>query len=94
MSGVLRWEEPPNRRQSKAARWASVAAELRARPGEWAVIEETGTNTTTASTVQYIKKGDGPFAPIGAFEAISRSERGENRLIKTQVYARYVGGAQ
>ncbi len=99
MTGVLRWEEPPNRRQNKATRWAPVAAELRARPGEWAVIEETSNQTSTAATVQYVKKGDGPFAPLGAFDAISRTERlpkgpGGGALTVTKVYARYVGGAR
>lgn len=92
MSGVLRWEQPPNRRRSKAERWTPVADELRARPGEWAVIEETGGNSTTASaTAQYVKKGEGPFGPAGAFDAISRTTKDDGGRHHVMVYARFVG---
>lgn len=84
---VLRWEGPEDERRSWGDVWKQVADELRAAPDQWGVVLE-GNSTQCATLVQKIKKGEGPFAPAGAFEACSRTRggRGEGRQV---VYARY-----
>ncbi|MET7395583.1 hypothetical protein ABZS66_19045 [Dactylosporangium sp. NPDC005572] len=98
---MLRWEEPPDSRKVRAAqradRWRPLADELRARPGEWAVIAEGQVDRrgeTHAALAAYIRAGMGPFAPARSFETKARTapaaERGSARVGK--VWARYVGG--
>jgi hypothetical protein len=88
---VLRWEEPPshgNTSQPDAGRWAPIAAALKERPGEWAVIAEGLKPGTSGPMVTRIKKGQrGCWAPAGAFEARGRSN-GDGLV---RLYARYVG---
>lgn len=77
------WEDPPPKR------WSLIAAELRSRPGEWALVAE---NATTATTT-YINQGRiTAFRPAGAFEARSVLDPRTRRAAK--VFARYVGGAE
>lgn len=62
---ALTWKEPPPKR------WDSVAEELRANPGRWAVVELPGVAYTS-----HIKRGTlKAFRPAGAFEV--RSHKGE-----------------
>lgn len=99
MSGIVRWEQPPSlpalRAAEKAARWQSIADGLRARPGEWAVIKEGSINGLT-NDVTYIRKGTGPFAPAGAFEALQRTDPNDPgaRGRTGKVYARYIGSPE
>ncbi|RKR92848.1 hypothetical protein BDK92_7330 [Micromonospora pisi] len=87
---VLRWEDPPSAAQTKEARWAPIAAELRANPNRWACIHE-GDSTEASGLVAYIKKGAGPFAPAGEFEVCSRSQpRVQGSPIRVGVYARFL----
>lgn len=90
MSGVLRWEDPPtpDRRGTKSrpalADWALVFAQLRDRPGAWALVTE---NAQSAAAIQIREgrlRGSGPG---GAFDAKCVRVDGALRL-----YARYVGG--
>lgn len=82
----IKWEEPPadGRRQT---RWDLVAAALRERPGEWAMVKE---NTSSSTAVNISLGRLISFRPAGAFEARSvkaAKEGGERR----DVYARFVG---
>lgn len=89
---VVRWEDPPDSRAQLAARWRDAAAELRARPGVWAVLLESDSSKCSA-LVNYVKRGHGPFAPApggGVFEALSRTVH--KREGRVAVYARYIGG--
>lgn len=69
--GVIRWEPPPDlgAPTTPGARraWALVAAELRARPGEYGVVEIGPYSVTVCKR---INKGHSWFAPEGAFKAI------------------------
>ena len=85
---VIKWEAPPGSpvRLSNSSHLA-IAAQLRARPGEWAHILSSGSSTSARTMAYGIKAGNRrAWLPAGAFEAVSRTVEGENR-----VYARYVG---
>jgi hypothetical protein len=67
-----------------------IAEELRARPGEWAVVQRKTSTARAASAAQAIRTGRlRAYAPAGAFEAKSRKVGDEYR-----VYARYVEAAK
>ncbi len=82
--GIIRWEDPPEGRQAgkRTTRrpLSLIAAQLRERPGQWALISESGDPTFVAR----INKGVSWWAPEGAYEATSRTVDG-----KMHVYARY-----
>lgn len=78
---ALEWADPPSK---GSVDWTLVASELRARPGEWAIVDR---NATVARGTA-IKKGRiEAFQPAGSFEATMRGN-GDGRYT---VYARYVG---
>jgi hypothetical protein len=88
MKPILRWEEPPghgNSRGGSGSVWELIAEALRARPGEWAVIQETNPGTAGAM-VNRVKTGWGPFKPARSFQAVCRKVDD-----RTAVYAHYVG---
>lgn len=88
MAGVLRWEQPPSReRGERRYDWARIADDLKANPGEWALVAVCPNPTTAASTARYIRNGK--YKPLGAgFDAVARTVDGEPR-----VYACYIGEA-
>lgn len=91
MKKVIRWEDPPAAKgPGLGAAWGPVADALRARPGEWALIEEGAPATTTANHVSHGKIA--AFRPPGSFEAVARS-RGRDSIGQRQhdIYARFVG---
>lgn len=99
MSTVIRWEKPPAVRSGGyplgrgKSRWGSVAEELRARPGEWALIVEgpvKGANGGLASGLAtQIRMGQMVcFSPAGDFDAESRLGDGIRK-----VWAVFVGDA-
>ncbi len=87
--GVIRWEEPPAPKPKRGATgrvmrpWALVAAQLRERRGEWALIY-VGNDPAVSGRV---RSGHSWWAPPGAFESTSR--RGDDGVIR--VWARFVG---
>lgn len=90
MTSVIRWEEPPEHGNKRAARlkYQDIADELRAHPGRWAVVTE-GVPTGTAGPIAVrIRRGQAAFAPAGSFEA--RTAGGVGSL-NARVYARCVG---
>lgn len=94
MERVLRWEDPPPSKRAarfprqRADRWSVLAAELRAEPGRWAVVNESGHQGAGSGMASTIGLGlTVEFTPAGTFEAVSRKVDGI-----TTVYARYVGG--
>lgn len=88
MSEIV-WEEPPSWSGGKGQfDWAAVAALLRRRPKEWAIVRVMADSMRSTQTAHYIKSGKlAAFRPAGDFEARARCVDGEYR-----VYARYVGG--
>jgi hypothetical protein len=86
---TLRWEEPSNIKQVKTARHAAIAAALKERRGEWAVIAEGITRGQATGWASNVSAGRFlSYQPKGAFEALSR-KNGDDASYK--VYARYVG---
>jgi hypothetical protein len=89
MSGVLRWEDPPeadrrgNRSVPAVADWYRIAAQLCARPGDWAAIA-VGAATSTPTIIREGRYA--AFRPPGAFDAVGRRVNGTYT-----VYARYIG---
>lgn len=84
----LRFEELPDR-TGYASKWRTISGELRARPGEWAVVAVVGDAGKSGTTAAAVKRGVYAGMPKGEFEATARTVNGEHR-----VYARYIGGAQ
>ncbi len=82
---VIRWEEPPGIKGGPVHDWAAIAAALRSRPGQWAVVAVCRNQATAGSTAQGVRRGK--YEVLGpGFEAKARTVDGEPR-----VYARYVG---
>lgn len=92
---VIRWETPPppsrgrgNGRTGGTSRYTSIADELRARPGHWAVVEEKplppriNSGLATRISMGHMRC----FGPPGDFQAVVRRKDGISR-----VYARYLG---
>jgi hypothetical protein len=93
---VLRWEEPPpplrpgrprGWQANKPDPYRDVAEQLRAKPGESAVLYE-GDNAAASGLASTISSGLAPsFQPRGAFFACTRKQGDV-----TVTYAHYVGG--
>jgi hypothetical protein len=87
-SPVRAWEDP---QQPSRAEWREIAADLRAHPGEWALVHSGSSEAAMRKAAARIKKGSPKaFEPAGDFDAASRKS-GDGT---TDVYARYVGGDQ
>ena len=87
MSGVLRWEEPPDQPENSRRIRRTVADDLRDKPGAWAVIRECSTDQAARNVAHRTRNGfTVPFRPARSFEATVRFVDG-----KHLVYARYVG---
>ena len=88
---IIRWEDPaplPTGRRP-STRWVTVASELRASPGRWAVVRIYGAGRlSAASTLAHrIKSGKmAAFRPGGDFEATIRTAEDGSAT----VYARYL----
>jgi hypothetical protein len=93
---ILRWEEPPPSRQASTAggprrgsQFDKVAAELRERRGQSAVIYR-GSKARAAGICSRVNAGTvKAFQPAGTFRAVQRSWEGVS-----EVYAWYVGPAR
>lgn len=90
VSDEVVWQEPPRsdrgRKRGKRGEHdhAAIAAALRQRPGEWALIPVTGVLT---GITDHIRRGRlAAYRPAGQYEAVRRHVNGE-----TRVYARFVG---
>ncbi|MFF2388922.1 hypothetical protein [Agromyces sp. NPDC058104] len=83
----MRWEDPEPRHNERHD-WADAADQLRARPGEWALI---GTDVKM-SAVNSLTNGTKKF-PKGEFQFTVRgtTPRGQGEHRAAKVYARYIG---
>lgn len=64
--------------------WQAVAAELKARVGQWGKVAHKETQSAAGGLATNIKAARlAAFRPVGHFEAVTRG---------TDVWARYVGG--
>ena len=83
--------EPPKPHSThRSGKHAGIAAKLRARPGEWALILRAASPTIAE---QIRKGGLVAFRPAGAYEAVSR-RNGNASAKRVEIYARYVGGGE
>jgi hypothetical protein len=84
----LIFEDPPGqyRRRSRTDH-AAIVKELKARPGQWAIVSTHPSGAAAYIAANRLRCGfPAAYRPAGAFEAVGRSVGGEFRL-----YVRYVG---
>ncbi|SOE25648.1 hypothetical protein [Streptomyces sp. OK228] len=80
-------DPPPAARLGSRVDHAAVAAELKARPGEWAIVGTHATGGAANTAAGRIKSGHPhAYRPAGAFDAVGRTVNGEHRT-----YAMYRG---
>jgi hypothetical protein len=83
----LKFETPPEKTRVTWGRHYLVAHELKAKPGEWAVVGVYNGPECAGSIARQIKGARlSAYQPAGSFEAEARTVDGEHR-----VYARFVG---
>lgn len=93
----IRFQDPPqaSRRRGRtnhrpSASDLEIVAELRAKPGRWAIIATRGTSGSAAMYAYAINNGlRRAFRPAALFEAVERKVNDEFR-----VYARFIGGPE
>lgn len=91
---IIRWEHPPPAQRtvhghgSVGSRYDHLAATLRDRPREWALIREAVNRNVANSVAGQIREARMRcFEPRGDFDACTRTA-GDSMV---RVYARYVG---
>lgn len=91
----LVWEEPPAPIGGGKYRWhkyADVAEQLKAKPGEWARVGEFDRDSRAGTLSQTIRLGRDAFGPRGSFEATVRTiKSGRVGESIVHVFARYIG---
>jgi hypothetical protein len=85
---TLEWKDPPSSCQRRTGGdWGKVAADLRANPGQWAIVL-TDTRERCNTRRQTIVQGRMTvFQPAGSFQSVTRAN--DDGTVST--YARYVG---
>lgn len=97
----IEFEDPPPRYRPGAgrpARYLPEAAELRKKPGQWAVLcVQPSQNKASCMAHQIRTGGLVAFEPAGAFQAMARTvdvrHADGSRAKERRVYARYIGNA-
>jgi hypothetical protein len=90
---IVRWEKPPpprfnGGRRPPFSRFQAIAEQLRARRGEWAVVEERPGRARGLAA--HIRMGHMDcFQPAGDFDAVTRHRGGVSTT-----YARFVGDGE
>jgi hypothetical protein len=83
---TIKFETPEPARSGKPRHnWAEIAAQLRKRPGEWAVIDEDCPKTQGGN---FSRGGNKAFRPVGAWEF---TVRGASKSRAEKLYGRFVG---
>jgi len=93
----MKWANPPNPDIRRfGVIWKEESEQLKAHPGEWAIIKSFSMDTVRArgkasSLASEVRTGKHlSFRPQGAFEAVSRAEVEDGKEV-INVYARYTG---
>lgn len=86
MSGIIRWEDPPDRRGQAHYDWPAIAGALQGRPGAWALALVCPTREIAATTARYVRESHYEALQGEQYDAKARTVDGEFR-----VYARYLG---
>lgn len=102
MTDEIRFEDPPpGREHVRQQSHAIIAAQLRERPGQWALVATKATSHKAAALAYAIRTARNlrHYAPAGAYEAVARSVRvtdpgSERERTEYRVFARYVGGEE
>ena len=81
----ITWDDPGPGKARKGSKWDPIAAQLKARPGEWACI---GRNIQTSMVTAIRRGGIKCFAPAGSFEVVTRNH---TERWRADIYVRYVG---
>ncbi|MEU1880883.1 hypothetical protein ABZ470_26550 [Streptosporangium sp. NPDC020072] len=94
--GILSWEDPAPRATTKID-YAPIAASLRDRPDQWAVVAENPLTTEgrreTSRMVNAIKRC-GAIAPgTGTYKAVTRTVTGNDGEKVLRVYATYTSNS-
>ena len=94
MSTEVQFGELPPRRGRARVSHAIVAAQLREKPGQWALVDRRSTANLAASSAYNIRHAEVKwYEPAGSFESTSRvAVDGEST--EYQVWARFVGEGQ
>lgn len=80
---VIRWEDPPD---SMSYDWPCIAADLKMRPGVWAIVAVPRNAGLAGQMAKHIRQSAYEAMHGAQFEATARTVEAEHR-----VYARYVG---
>ena len=81
----IKWQAPPRSATRAVVDWAPIAAALRSRPGEWALVRQNAPHSTDGNSIKTGRLA--AFRPAGSFEARTHTV-GAGRF---DVYARFVG---
>lgn len=95
----IAFEEPPRGREgAQRISHAIIAAQLRERQGQWALVNTKPSASKAAGLAYAIRNAVNlkHYRPAGAFEAVARSKRvtdpgGGKERTEYRCYARYVG---
>lgn len=91
---TVRFGDLPPDKRSNQVKYLEQAEQLKARPGDWALVFE-GVSQSTGNNV---RKGTlAAFRPEGAFEVATRNQRRPDDGVGdsvVDVYVRYVGGSE
>lgn len=95
----IEFEDPPERRRAARLSHSIIAAQLREKPRQWAVVDRRPTSTSArglAYTISHAMRLPA-YRPVGSFEAMARTvdvRQGDGtRKPEFRVYARFVGEA-
>ncbi len=88
LTGIIRWEAPPELRGA-AHDWPAITADLKTRPGDWALIMVCSTREIAATTARNVRESHYEALHGDRYEAKARTVDGEFR-----VYARYLWPAK
>ena len=88
MAKIVFVEPPAPRRAASKYPWEEIAAQLKERPGEWALCLK-GITATPASAIKAGKYV--PFAPAGSFDARSVGVSDKEGKTVYDIYIKYVG---
>lgn len=84
---MVEWKDPPPG-ETSPGKWDDDANELRANPGQWAIVRTANERKTLDTLGTTIRKGRATsWLPAKSFEAVVRSN-GDGTYA---VYARYIG---
>jgi hypothetical protein len=88
MNGIT-FEEPPPESTRRKGKHIKIAAELKARPGEWARVFDTASSATASQ----IRSGRvAAYRPVGSFEVLARKATPGAQSGVVTIWMRYVGG--